>query len=262
MTKYLFADTETGGQNPLTDALLTVGLVAELDGVVLGTLHLKILPSGLECKGPAMLVNKIDLVEHCKEAISREDAALAIKRFVRLHFGFPRMDNKPVPVGQNVQFDLGFLYKLFADFEMDEPFRTLPLDTMHITFLMLDLGLIEVKNAKLDTLMTHFGIEIPEEERHTALGDALATRQVFHALKGSISKHLIPVAEISNHMGCHCDLEPGEEPDECYIDTGNPEDCSIAAQGGVKCKTDCAYWKPFTKLTEHAAIPTTTFSTK
>jgi len=45
---------------------------------------------------------------------------------------------------------------------------------------------------------------------------------------------------------CHCDLEPGMQPDGCVLDEGKPQDCVYArvlTERGL-CKTDCQEWKP------------------
>jgi hypothetical protein len=41
--------------------------------------------------------------------------------------------------------------------------------------------------------------------------------------------------------GCHVDLEPGDMPDGCVIDTGNLRDC-IYAKEGMR-KEQCEYWR-------------------
>jgi hypothetical protein len=41
--------------------------------------------------------------------------------------------------------------------------------------------------------------------------------------------------------GCHCDLEPGQEPDGCVIDEGLPQHC-IYAKPGMR-KEQCQYWR-------------------
>jgi len=42
--------------------------------------------------------------------------------------------------------------------------------------------------------------------------------------------------------GCHCDLEPGMEPDGCVIDDGRSGDCVYASKNAVK--QQCEYWRP------------------
>jgi hypothetical protein len=41
--------------------------------------------------------------------------------------------------------------------------------------------------------------------------------------------------------GCHCDLEPGQNPDGCVIDDGLPMNC-IYAKTGMR-KEQCLYWR-------------------
>lgn len=43
-------------------------------------------------------------------------------------------------------------------------------------------------------------------------------------------------------FGCHCDLNPGEEPDDCVVNTGEHDDC-VYARKGMKPEA-CPYWKP------------------
>jgi hypothetical protein len=46
--------------------------------------------------------------------------------------------------------------------------------------------------------------------------------------------------------GCHCDLEPGTQPDGCVFDTGNIDDCHPARTLNKtgKGRNDCEYWRP------------------
>jgi len=44
--------------------------------------------------------------------------------------------------------------------------------------------------------------------------------------------------------GCHCDLEPGQEPDGCVLDEGRPQDCVHAH--AIKRREDCSEWRPIT----------------
>lgn len=42
--------------------------------------------------------------------------------------------------------------------------------------------------------------------------------------------------------GCHCDLEEGQKPDGCVLDTGGYQDCVYARSADSKQK--CQYWQP------------------
>lgn len=52
--------------------------------------------------------------------------------------------------------------------------------------------------------------------------------------------------EPPTRYGCHCDIEPGDEPDGCVLDYKRPEDCRLAmalvAEG--KSREDCLEWRP------------------
>ena len=47
---------------------------------------------------------------------------------------------------------------------------------------------------------------------------------------------------VTSPHGCHCDLEPGQNPDGCVLDEGRPQDCVYASKKVLK--QECEYWKP------------------
>lgn len=42
--------------------------------------------------------------------------------------------------------------------------------------------------------------------------------------------------------GCHCDLEPGMEPDDCVIERGSRHECVYSKS--IRVKEECDYWQP------------------
>ncbi|HEY4713832.1 MAG TPA: hypothetical protein VIH30_06285 [Aquirhabdus sp.] len=60
-----------------------------------------------------------------------------------------------------------------------------------------------------------------------------------------MSEIIVTPIVVSIHRGCHCELAPGENPDECVIDNGFPNDCVYAIKllREGKTKTDCHEWK-------------------
>ena len=42
-------------------------------------------------------------------------------------------------------------------------------------------------------------------------------------------------------FGCYCDLEEGQSPDDCVMDTGKLHECIYAKKG--MSKWNCKYWK-------------------
>ena len=190
--KYLYLDTETGGINPRYDALLTIGLVAHDDEKgILDTAHILVQPDNRVVTPEALAVNHIILNDHLVNAMSRDMAANTIKLFINKNFGwgFP---NKPFVVGHNIAFDRSFVDPLFED-EKYPPYSYRNLDTMGIALFLYDMGIFpSAKNLKLDYLIEYYGVHINAVDRHTALGDALATRLVHLAMRNDLRKHMIP----------------------------------------------------------------------
>lgn len=54
---------------------------------------------------------------------------------------------------------------------------------------------------------------------------------------------------IAEKFGCHCDLDKGQEPDDCVLDANNTSECFYAEQLVKKgqSKEQCEYWKPVKK---------------
>ena len=55
-------------------------------------------------------------------------------------------------------------------------------DTHSLAAGLRDAGRLPVADLSSTALFAHFGIEVPEEKRHTALGDALATFDLYWKL--------------------------------------------------------------------------------
>lgn len=189
----LYMDTETGGTNPDQHALLTIGLVAQgADGNIIAQEEIKVLPEAFECLDSAMKINCIDLDAHNAVALSREAAFRRLKRFIISSFGAGYY-NEPVLVGHNVTFDRRFVDKLCLEFADALPYSYRSQDTMCMGFIMQDLGLFSAKKVTLDTLMEFYGIQMKQEDRHTALGDCLATREVHHAMLRHLQLNMLDV---------------------------------------------------------------------
>jgi DNA polymerase III subunit epsilon len=175
MIRLLVLDSETGGLDPTTDALLSVGLVDWADGRVTRQQEILIDPEGLRCDPQALAVNKIDLDVHCAYSVPRSYAAKQIQDFCA-----PM--GRPVIAGHNAQFDIGFVRRLFTPETLRRTFSHRVLDTLQLLLFLEHAGLIPPGIGKLDQAMAHFGLTMPEGKRHTALGDALVTAELYSRL--------------------------------------------------------------------------------
>lgn len=91
-----------------------------------------------------------------------------------------------VPIGHNIGFDVAFLRKLaFLSGRNQLPHLShRVLDTHTMLYLLHLQGKVPETVLTSDGAFAHFGIKLPDTKRHTAMGDALATRQLFlHLLK-------------------------------------------------------------------------------
>lgn len=180
--KYLVIDTETGGFDPLSDSLLSIaGVLWEpmKEPVKLFSFYVK--EPKIVLMPEALAVNKIEIQDIIKSGYNPDQAVFEIRSAIREHFG---KDDKPMLAGHNIQFDISFLNRLYrmANTEWSSDFSHRSFDTSSIlTFLMCG-GHIPYGSPKSDFLFEFCGIEVPEEHRHTALGDAIATAQSLNVL--------------------------------------------------------------------------------
>lgn len=107
---------------------------------------------------------------------------------------------------------------------------------------------LELDEARmLRDILTMFRADHPDfySEFATKFGEALAF-QIDNelTLPGDILSAMMGVVpdEEEVQYGCHCDLEPGQAPDECYIDTDKREQCVYARRHEQK--DQCEYWQP------------------
>jgi DNA polymerase-3 subunit epsilon len=78
-----------------------------------------------------------------------------------------------VLIAHNAPFDMAFFYR--AQTEIGARFDHPVLDTVLISAVLYG----QTAEHSLDAIADRLGVRIPEEDRHTALGDALATTEVF-----------------------------------------------------------------------------------
>lgn len=180
----LFLDTESGGLDPATHSLLSVGLVVGDRGVVRHSLELFLKAGPYVVQGEAMRVNRIDLASHHHRAMDESTAMAVLDVFLDQYFP---CKHTPIHLaGHNVAQDRAFLARFWSrcgrGFEPRFSHRSI--DTHAMAWALRDAGRLDLEDLGSSSLFRHFSIQIPEEKRHTALGDALGTFELYWKLIG------------------------------------------------------------------------------
>jgi DNA polymerase III epsilon subunit-like protein len=171
-------DLETSGVNPFVNDVLAVGLVP---------VDLSARPLIIYVKATEVRWSEFGLKNFSKfskewelKALSPQAACDAIENYITLTFN----GRVATPVGHNVGFDVAFLRKLAflggRDQLMGLSHRAI--DTHTLLYVLAMSGRLPSTVLTSDGAFKHFRIRIPDEVRHTALGDAIATRELLEQL--------------------------------------------------------------------------------
>jgi DNA polymerase III epsilon subunit-like protein len=177
----LFIDTETGGIQPGKNSLLSLALVVWKESMIKASTEILINDGILDVTEKALEINGIDLEEHKKIAVT---PAVAIKQFDDfIKANFPT-DEKIVLGGHNITFDVNFLNAFLAanNYNYQQRFSHRFIDTASILFYLYLTGKLKDKITSSQQAFDYFHIVV--DGRHTALGDAIATAQLFSHLVG------------------------------------------------------------------------------
>lgn len=179
MEKILFIDTETGGLDPSKHSLLSIAMVVWENKEIKDSIELLINDGKLCVTDEALSINNINIENHKKSAISPTEAINQILQFIASHFP----ENKKITIaGHNVHFDVNFMSTFFSNNNKDfsSYFSHRIIDTSSILYYLYLAGQINQKAISSDKAFELFDIEV--KGRHTALGDAMATAELFNKL--------------------------------------------------------------------------------
>lgn len=171
-------DVETSGVNLFRHALLSVALVPFDDELPPQVVYVR--PSAIEWSEFARKNFERFAFDWDAQALPPEQACLVIENY--LSNLFP--GRAVTPVGHNVAFDLGFLKKLAFLGNRDEiaGLSHRAVDTHTLLYLLALRGKVPDAATKSDGAFNHYGITFAEGSRHTALGDAQATKELLRLI--------------------------------------------------------------------------------
>ena len=175
-------DTETGGLSSDRHSILSLaGVVWEPKQSIKPLFDFYIREEEIITTKRALEINKIDL-NTLKDGLTPVDAVKTIKKSLDMHFGH---DREPITlVGHNINFDAGFIKRLYKFAKMDyyTDFRDRAVDTASILSFFMIAGKIKGDRASADVLFEATDTKIETKDRHTAKGDAIATAKAIDAL--------------------------------------------------------------------------------
>jgi DNA polymerase-3 subunit epsilon len=172
--RFVVVDLETTGLDLKTDRVISVGAFRIENGRIrLGDSFHELVDPGRDIPAESILVHGIvpDRIENARPAWAVFD-------------DFIDYLGQDVLVAHHARFDLYFLNRVMRrryGFKIQNPVLDTILMCRHALPDPDFIGVQrEARRCSLDALIQHFNLDVPE--RHTALGDALATALIFQRL--------------------------------------------------------------------------------
>jgi DNA polymerase III subunit epsilon len=171
-------DIETTGINPFMNDVLSVALVSLNSNAEPLEIHVNPGPTNWNKIAAANFERFRQVWE--ETAVEPTAACEAIEKYIKRWWPGVAV----TPVGHNIGFDVAFLRKLAfqGGREQLSMVSHRALDTHTLLYLLYLKGELPENALSSDGALKYFGIEVSADKRHTALGDALATRSLLFRL--------------------------------------------------------------------------------
>ncbi len=163
---FVVFDSETTGLDPAKDAVVQLGAVRIVNGRIVASETFETLVNpGRPIPAQSTKVHGID-----------DNMVADAPNFAQARDAFQTYVADAVIVAHNAPFDMAFLNRNLAAGE--QPFQNPVMDTVHLSAIVFGGSAVHT----LDALSDRLKVTIPDTMRHTALGDAMATAEVFIAM--------------------------------------------------------------------------------
>lgn len=177
---YIVLDTETGGIGIDKSLLTAYFMVCDDQFQKVDDLYLFVKPDDgiYRVTGEAMGINKINLAEHDKVAITYKKAGTVLYQFLEKSFGYRK--ERMVPVGHGMNGDLDHIFdKLMSRTTWETFVSYRRLDTSVALQFLKSCGVFpETVSGSLESLVEHFYIT-RNGSLHDAKVDAELTKEVL-----------------------------------------------------------------------------------
>ena len=179
MNKYCFFDIESTGLDPKRNDIIQLALIIEIDNKIVYKEKLECQPFDYSAIEPKALETNHLTIEQIKTFQTPQEMYKKLIKILDTYVDKYNKNDKFIPVGYNVNFDIGFLREFFlknGNKYYGSYFDYHFLDGMALTFFMRYIGKLNLENYRLETSCKHYGIEI---NAHDALSDIEATRELI-----------------------------------------------------------------------------------
>lgn len=170
-------DTETTGLNYFEDKLLSLAMIPATQDIKPLKVYIRYEePLKFSTPEAASFFEKYR-EEYEKQAVHPLIAIDRINEYIK-----KVADKEQVTLGgHNVSFDLFFLNSLYYTYTHSHkpPWSHRSVDTHSILKFLSHCGLVPNDIMSLDKAVKAFGISLPEETYHTAIADAVATKELY-----------------------------------------------------------------------------------
>jgi DNA polymerase III epsilon subunit-like protein len=189
--RRLVIDVETGGLDPSIDAIVSLGCVLVEDWTPTAFKYIVVNDADGNHGEVAEKLHGITADMSKQIGLLPFDAYAQLLQWMEKY----RLTDQPkiVLVGHNVNFDFGFLRRLFRlASATGESFRTMfdyrLVDVASIARFLDDCGIIHPVSISLESLAEYFKVPLERKSfgTHNALEDATATASIY----GALQKHL------------------------------------------------------------------------
>lgn len=186
---YLAFDIEAGGTEVEHSLLSAYFVVIDEDlKTVYGELDLLVKPDSgnYVVTAEALGVNKIQLIEHDKVAITESKAGTLLYNFLKTHA--PDGAVKLTPLGHGIAFDVQFVKRHLLNKSFNQFVSYRMLDTSSIIQFMKLTGSVPRDLAgSLSEIAAYFDVLMAENVPHTAKGDTWMVIEVLRKLRDHVS---------------------------------------------------------------------------
>ena len=177
LSRVLVIDTETGGLDPNHHSLLSLAMVS---WDLKYQKEFFVREANLVTNAQSMEINQIDL-DWIK---AHGKSPLCICEQIEDFLNQITVTRPLIMVGHNIAFDLSFIKRLYhlanRPFPSDLSHRSI--DTHSLLWTLSHLGKIPANTCSSDQAFKFFDVSPPQHLRHTALGDAVATRHLLEKI--------------------------------------------------------------------------------